>query len=80
MKVEIKEGALIMTPVTEKEERLIFALAAAYQAFNSVLYPVTAQAVRYTEDSSTQSVPVHHHRESEERHPGTQQCECNRGD
>ena len=65
MKVEIKEGSLVVTPITKDEERLIFALAAAYQAFESVLYPITAQAVRCTEGDKTQLAPSLLHQEKE---------------
>ncbi len=37
MKVEIEDGRLIVTPITEEDSRIIYALAAAYAAFDAVL-------------------------------------------
>ena len=39
MKVEIRDGNLILSPTTIDDERTIFALAAAYQAFRHVQWP-----------------------------------------
>lgn len=39
MKVEIRDGNLIVSPTTIDEERTIFAIAAAYQAFVHVRWP-----------------------------------------
>lgn len=35
MKVEIEDGRLIVTPITEEDSRIIYALAAAYAAFEN---------------------------------------------
>lgn len=40
MKVEIEDGRLIVTPITEEDSRIIYALAAAYAAFDAVCYPI----------------------------------------
>ncbi len=67
MKVEIKDNSLVITPITTEEERLIFALAAAYQAFDSVAFPVTAQAVHCIEDDKIQSALSQPHQEKESK-------------
>lgn len=54
MKVEIEDGRLIVTPITEDDSRIIYALAAAYTAFDAVRYPIMGEAVRYTADDSAQ--------------------------
>lgn len=75
MKVEILGSALVITPTTTDEERLIFALAAAYKAFDSVAFPVTAQAVRYNKDDKSQLDHVQHHQGQDEKPVCTQQYE-----
>ena len=50
MKVEIENGRLIVTPITRDEEKLVFAMAAAFAAFEAVVSPVTGEAVRCNED------------------------------
>lgn len=50
MKVEIDNGRLIVTPITRDEEKLVFAMAAAFAAFEAVVSPVTGEAVRCNED------------------------------
>ena len=50
MDVEIKEGRLIVTPDTLDEERKLFALAAAYKAYEAVMLPIRGEPLRYTED------------------------------
>lgn len=47
MKVEIIDGKLVLSPTTADEGRVIFALAAAWTTFESVLYPVMGKVVRY---------------------------------
>lgn len=49
MKVDIEDGRLIVTPITEEDARIIYALAAAYAAFDAVCYPIMGEAVRCTE-------------------------------
>lgn len=49
MKVEVIDGKLVVSPTTADESRVIFALAAAWSAFESVLYPIMGKAVRYKE-------------------------------
>ncbi len=44
MKVEIEDGRLIVTPITEEDSRIIYALAAAYAAFDAVLIAASAYA------------------------------------
>ena len=53
MKVEIEDGRLIVTPITEEDSRIIYALAAAYAAFDAVCYPIMGEAVRCTDDAFT---------------------------
>lgn len=55
MKVDIEDGRLIVTPITEEDSRIIYALAAAYAAFDAVCYPIMGEAVRCTEGDSAQS-------------------------
>ena len=55
MKVEIENGRLIVTPITRDEEKLVFAMAAAFAAFEAVASPVTGEVVRCNEDDSEQS-------------------------
>ena len=55
MKVDIEDGRLIVTPITEEDARIIYALAAAYAAFDAVCYPIMGEAVRCTEGDSAQS-------------------------
>lgn len=66
MKVEIQDGRLIVTPITVEEERIIFAMAAAYAAFESVRFPVTEQVSRCSRDGNTQSDSPHLHPSQEE--------------
>lgn len=47
MKVEVIDGKLVLSPTTADEGRVIFALVAAWSAFESVLYPIMGKAVRY---------------------------------
>ena len=53
MKVEIEDGRLIVTPITEEYSRIIYALTAAYAAFDAVCYTIMGEAVRCTDDSFT---------------------------
>ncbi|WP_410098399.1 hypothetical protein [Sutterella wadsworthensis] len=66
MKVEIEDGRLIVTPITEEDSRIIYALAAAYAAFDAVCYPIMGEAVRCTEGDSAQSSDALQRRASEE--------------
>lgn len=66
MKVEIENGRLIVTPITREEERIVFAMAAAFAAFEAVAYPITGEAVRCNEDDSTQSDSSHRRQDREE--------------
>lgn len=66
MKVEIDNGRLIVTPITRDEEKLVFAMAAAFAAFEAVVSPVTGEAVRCNEDDSTQSDSSHRRQDREE--------------
>lgn len=66
MKVEIDNGRLIVTPITRDEEKLVFAMAAAFAAFEAVAYPITGEAVRCNEDDSTQSDSSHRRQDREE--------------
>lgn len=66
MKVDIEDGRLIVTPITEEDARIIYALAAAYAAFDAVCYPIMGEAVRCTEGDSAQSSDVLQRRASEE--------------
>lgn len=66
MKVEINDGRLIVTPITREEERIVFAMAAAFTAFEAVAYPITEQVARYNEDDSTQSDSSHRRQDREE--------------
>lgn len=66
MKVEIKDSRLIVTPITLEEERIVFAMAAAFTAFESVVFPITGQAVRCNEGDSVQSAPSPLHQASPE--------------
>lgn len=66
MKVEIEDGRLIVTPITEEDARIIYALAAAYAAFDAVCYPIMGEAVRCTEVDSAQSSDALQRRASEE--------------
>ena len=50
MKGESDNGRLIVTPITRDEEKLVFAMAAAFAAFEAVVSPVTGEAVRCNED------------------------------
>lgn len=50
MNVEVKEGRLIVTPYTPDEERKLFALAAAYKAYEAVMIPISGEPLRYNED------------------------------
>lgn len=52
MKVEIENGRLIVTPITREEEKLIFAMAAAFAAFEAVVSPVTGEAIRCNDEKS----------------------------
>ena len=65
MKVEIEDGRLIVTPITEEDSRIIYALA-AYAAFDAVCYPIMGEAVRCTEGDSAQSSDALQRRASEE--------------
>ena len=53
MKVEIEDGRLIVTPITEEDSRIIYALAGAYAAFDAVCYPIMGEAVRCADDAFT---------------------------
>ena len=55
MKVELIDGKLVLSPTTADEGRVIFALAAAWTAFESVLYPVIGEPLRYREGCKTES-------------------------
>lgn len=52
MKVEIDNGRLIVTPITRDEEKLVFAMAAAFAAFEAVASPVTGEAVPCNDEKS----------------------------
>lgn len=52
MKVEIENGRLIVTPITRDEEKLVFAMAAAFAAFEAVASPVTGEAVPCNDEKS----------------------------
>lgn len=57
------------TPIDETAEedaRIIYALAAAYAAFDAVCYPIMGEAVRCTEGDSAQSSDALQRRASEE--------------
>lgn len=55
MNVEVKEGRLIVTPDTLDEERKLFALAAAYKAYEAVMFPICGEPLRCNEDDKTES-------------------------
>ena len=55
MNVEVKEGRLIVTPDKLDEERKLFALAAAYKAYEAVMLPICGEPLHYNEGDNTES-------------------------
>lgn len=55
MNIEIIDRKLIITPDTLDELTKIYALAAAYTAYNSVIYPVSGEPLRCTEACTSES-------------------------
>lgn len=55
MKIEIIDSKLIFTPVTIDEEREIYAIAAAWSAYQAVISPVSGEPLRCTEDDTSES-------------------------
>lgn len=64
MKVEVIDGKLVLSPTTADEGRVIFALAAAWSAFESVLYPIMGKAVRYKAGRTPESDSSQHNQAS----------------
>lgn len=65
MKVEIIDSKLVITPVTLGEEKKIFALAAAWIAYQSVVDPVTGEPLRCTADDKRESNSLRQHQVTE---------------
>lgn len=66
MDVEIKEGRLIVTPATLEEERKLFALAAAYKAYEAVMLPISGEPLRYNVGDSSESNLLQQNQDSKE--------------
>lgn len=73
MIVEITKGQMTVKASVKSEERLLFAMAAAWQAFDAVMSPVIGEAVRYTEDCKTESSSSRHRQSSKDSHQDKQQ-------
>ena len=61
MKVEIIDSKLVVTPVTCDEETEIYALAAAWAAYQSVRFPINGEPLRCTVDDKHESDSIHQH-------------------
>lgn len=66
MKVEVIDGKLVLSPTNADEGRVIFALVAAWSAFESVLYPIMGKAVRYKAGRIPESDSSQHNQASVE--------------
>lgn len=52
MDVEIIDKRLVVTPTTHDDVRLIYAIAAAWTAFDAVICPVSGEPLRCNEDGT----------------------------
>lgn len=55
MDVEIIDKRLVVTPTTHDDVRLIYAIAAAWTAFDAVICPVSGEPLRCNEDGTAES-------------------------
>lgn len=59
MDVEIIDKRLVVTPTTHDDVRLIYAIAAAWTAFDAVICPVSGEPLRCNEDGTAESELPH---------------------
>ena len=55
MDVEIIDKRLVVTPTTHDDVRLIYAIAAAWTAFDAVICPVSGEPLRCNKDDTAES-------------------------
>lgn len=55
MDVEIIDKRLVVTPTTHDDVRLIYAIAAAWTAFDAVICPVSGEPLRCNEDGTAET-------------------------
>lgn len=65
MEVEIIDRKLVITPLTLDELQELYALAAAWTAFMSVMRPISGEPLRCNEEDIAESGLLRRHPESE---------------